>query len=149
MAKRILDEETRKQLLGYVPFSVDAKITFTPDEFSSVKDETLRPVFELRSLNQAELTQLKKSSMGMSREASPEEVNRIAEANTMLIRACVLGWKNLFDSGLGEEIEYSSSPTGGCEESLFKRLPIWIVRSIMEFVKKISGLSVAEELSLK
>lgn len=149
MSKRILDEEARKQLLGYVPFSLDCRITYTPKEFLSIADETLRPVFELRSLNQAELIQLKKNSMGLKRDSTNEEVSRMAEANTQLIRACVLGWNNLFDAGSGEEIEYISSTSGGCEEVLFKRLPVWVVRSIMEYVRTISGLTDAEDLSLK
>lgn len=149
MAKRILDEEARKALLGYVPFSIDCRIPYTPKEFSSIPDETLRPIFELRSLNQAELIQLKKNSMGLKRDSSNEDVSRMADANTQLIRACVLGWSNLFDAGSGEEIEYTASPTGGCEEILFKRLPVWVVRSIMEQVRTISGLTDAEDLSLK
>ena len=147
MTKRILNEETRKQLLGYVPFSVDAKITYTPEEFLSIKDETLRPVFELRSLNQAEITQLKKNSQELSTPNSNR--GKIAKDNVGLIRACVLGWVNLFDAGSGEEIDYEASPTGGCKDEIFDRLPLWVVVSLMEFIKKITGLSSAEDLSLK
>jgi hypothetical protein len=149
MAKRVLDEETRKQLLGYVPFSSDAKITFTPDEFKSIKDETLRPVFIIRSLSQAELTQLKKNSQGYSKESTPEDLTRMAEGNMSVIRDCIVGWENLFDSGNGEEVEFVATAKGGCDENLFKRLPMWLVRSLMTFIRKISGLTDFEDLSLK
>lgn len=148
--KRILDEETRKQLLGYVPFSVDATIDYTPTEYEAVRDESLRPVFKLRSLTQAEVTQLNHNSLGyLKKDVTHEEMSVISEKNILLVRACILGWTNLFDAGTGEEIEYKSVTSGGCDEEIFKRLPGWLQQNIMTFVRQISGLSLAENLSLK
>lgn len=149
MSKRILDEETRKQLLGYVPFSVDAKISFTPEEFNAIKDVSLRPVLEIRSLTQSELTQLRHNSQELAANATAEKVLITADSNLNVIRGCILGWKNLFDVGSKEEIEFSASPIGGCDEKLFQILPIWLKRSILNFVRKISGLTEPEELSIK
>ena len=148
--KRILDEETRKQLLGYVPFSTEATIKFTPDEFKSIKDETLRPVFEVRSLTQAEVIRMNKNSSGyLAKDITHEQVRDIAERNCIIISACILGWVNLFDAGNGREIEFKASPSGGCDEKIFKLLPGWLQGSILDFVRNISGLSLAENLSLR
>jgi hypothetical protein len=147
---RILDEETRKQLLGYVPFSTDATIKFTPDEFKAVKDETLRPVFELRSFTQAEVIRMNKNSSGyLQKEITHEQIREIADKNCVIVSACMLGWSNLFDAGTGAEIEFKPSPSGGCDEKVFKQLPGWLQGSILDFVRHISGLSLAENLSLR
>jgi hypothetical protein len=149
MTKHILNDETRKALLGYVPFSADCKIPFTPDEFANIKDESYRPIFEIRSFTQAELSQLKHNSQSLINDASSEKLMSTADKNLSLVRECVCGWKNLFDVGTREEIEFVKSPEGGCEEKVFQSLPVWLKRSILEFVKKISGLSEPEELSIK
>ena len=139
--KRILDEETRKQLLGYVPFSVDVSTLFTPEEFNTIKDTSIRPIFTVRSLNQAELAQLKKNAVGMSKDTTPEAMTEIANKNTEILKNCILGWVQLYDAGTGEEIPYDADK--------FKTLPSWMIRSIMGFVRKISGLETPDELGLK
>ena len=152
MAKRILDEKARQALLGYVPFSSDCKIQFTPDEFKAVKDESLRPIFEVRSLTQSELSQLKHNSQSLLTEAgkvAPERFMAIANSNLNVIRASILGWTNLFDVGTREEIEFAAAPTGGCDEKLFEALPLWIKQSILNYVKQISGLTDPENFSIK
>ena len=148
MTKRILDEETRKALLGYVPFSSDCSIPFTPDEFNQVKDESLRPVFSVRSMTQAEHAQIKHNSAGYA-GATPDKIKQIGDANLAVIRGCVIGWKNLFDAGSGEEIEFIPAASGGCDEKLFKIIPDWLTVKILDFIRTISGLSAPEELSTK
>jgi hypothetical protein len=146
--KRILDEETRKKLRGYSPFSPDITVPFTPEQFDNL-DASLRPIFSLRALNHGEMIQLKNNSMAYSGNPTAEQLEAMMEGNSNLIRGCVMGWVTLFDSGNGEEIEYKAAPNGGCEKSLFERLPSWESAAITEFVRKISGLSRAEELGLK
>jgi|GEM_PF-2151868 hypothetical protein len=148
MTKRILDEETRKALLGYVPFSSECSINYSPEEFMQIKDESLRPVFKVRSLTQAEMMQIKRNSSGY-RGATPEQIEKIGEGNIAIIRGCILGWHNIFDSGSGTEIEFIPSTNGGCEEKLFRAFPDWVIVKIMNFVRTISGLSSPEELSIK
>ena len=143
--KRILDEATKKMLQGYVPFSVTATTTYTPEEFKSIKDKSLHPVFTLRSLNQSEMTQLKKNASTYTKDTTSEELNTLAEENMEIVRMCVKSWKNIYDAGTGEEIIFSESEV----KDLFKCLPIWIIKNITEFVKKISGLTTADELGLK
>ena len=139
--KRILDEKTRKQLFGYVPFSTEVKVNYTPEEFDVIADVTLRPVFEVRSLTQAEQSQLKTNYRGYTSDAKPEEIDTIVEKNMAIARNCISGWSNYFDAGTGEEIEYN--------EEHKKQLPGWIIVKIAEFIKKISSISVPENLSLK
>jgi hypothetical protein len=146
--KRILDEETRKALQGYVPFSIDCTSNYTPEEYNPL-DESLRPIFTLRPLNQSEMIQLKKNSMGYSTTSTPEQINKIADDNMDLIRKCVKSWINLFDAGTGQEIDYLPDQTGGCLKELFSQLPVWVIRSLTEYVKRISGLSMADDLGLK
>jgi hypothetical protein len=139
--KRILDEETRKQLLGYTPFSSETVTLFTPKEFDAIKDSSLRPIFSIRSLNQAELIQLKNNAASITKDTTPEMLSEIANKNIEILKSCVKDWVQLYDSGTGEEISYS--------EENFLRLSIWIVSSIMEYVRKISCLEAPDELGLK
>jgi hypothetical protein len=139
--KRILDEETRKKLLGYTPFSSSCSLFFTPEKFDTIEDTSLRPVFEIRAMRQEEITQLKTNSMGYSGSSSPETLTNIANLNKKLILSCVRGWTNLFDSGSGEEVLFT--------EDALNYLPNWLINSITDHVRKISGLTLAEDLGLK
>jgi hypothetical protein len=136
MTKRVLDAETRKALIGYVPFSVDAVIDYTPEQFQAVKDETLRPIFSVRSMKQSELMEIKKCF------STTTELNYVEmeERRFEIIKKCIIGWKNLFDAATGEEIEY---------KDVFNLFPLWLKRSISSFIDKISGLSPVDTLSLK
>ena len=150
--ERKLDDKTRAELLGFVPFSSDCVISFTPEEFKQVKNDDFRPVFEVRSLTQAELDQIKHNTQALSVETSKSPTEKImdtAEKNLGVIRGCVLGWKRLFDVGTREEIKFVPASSGGCDEKLFQALPVWLRRSILDFVKRISGLSDPEEFSIK
>jgi hypothetical protein len=140
--KRVLTEEQKKELLGYVPFSCSASDLYTPDEFKAVKED-LRPIFDLRPLNQAEMTQIKKNSLGYTRDSTPDQVNAIADNNKEIIRECIKSWTNLYDAGSGEEIDFKK------DKELFNRLPNWLINSITDRIRRISGLSSAEDLGLK
>jgi len=148
MEKRILDEATRKSLQGYVPFSVDSTADFTPDQFKAVKDETLRPIFSVRSFKQSEMQELKKNNARNDTE-KPESINSISEANLQIVRGCVVGWINLFDAGTGGEIDFRAEATGGCDKGLWASFPVWLIRELMDYVRKISGLTSVDELGLK
>lgn len=141
---RKLDEETRKKLLGYAPFSTSVSITYTPSQWPDVP-EMFRPKFYLRSFTQAELTQLKANYRALT-DANGSE---IGEQNMDLVRQCVTGWKDLYDLGTCDELVYTVDATGGCDKDQWKRLPVWLVREIMDEVRKMSGLVPVEDLGLK
>ena len=140
--KRILDEETRRQLQGYTPFSAEATMNFTPAEFENIKDETIRPVFSLSPFTQEQKDQLvlnsKEYEPGVT---APEKIGVIADKNKKVLFDSVKGWKNLFDSGNGEEIPYG--------EDGFNRLAGFIVSAIRQEVERISCLTEPTKLSLK
>jgi len=152
MEKRILDEETRKTLYGYLPFSVGSSIEFIPDQFKSISDESLRPVFSIRSLKQSEKIQLQinYSDYNRAKEKDKDEILiKTSFKNLSIIRSCVTGWKNLFDCSNGNEIEFATDENGACTVELWDMLPDWIKTEIFTFVQKISCLSVPDKTSLE
>jgi hypothetical protein len=141
IVKRVLDESTRKLLKGYTPFDSKSFVNFTPKEFQSIKDESIRPIFTIRSLSQSEMTQLKKNSLSYKVDMSKEELSKIGEQNLDIIKNCILGWSNFFDAGTGEEITFNVDT--------FKTFPVWLSNTIMEEVKNMSGLTSVDDLGLK
>ena len=139
--KRILDEETRKLLQGYTPFSTEVTVPFTPEEFDNIADATLRPVFQLTAFTQAQKDQISVNSKAYDKDMPQEKIFEIAAANKEVLRGCVKGWSNLYDAGTGEEIAFSKEG--------FDRLPGFIISGIRASVEKISGLSEITKLSLK
>jgi hypothetical protein len=142
--KRILDETTRKSLLGYVPFSVDSRFDFTPKEYEAIPDVSIRPVFSLRSMTQAEKNQLKGNYAATPSEPTIADSEALSEKNQTVFIGCVAGWKNFFDPGTGMEIIF---PSG--RDELFENLPQWAVISLIEEIRRLSCLTSAEELSIK
>jgi hypothetical protein len=147
--KRILDESTRKSLLGYLPFSVSSSVDFTPEQFGAL-DENLRPVFYVRSFKQSEIQELRKNYASIGNTKKSEAIQQISDDNLQVVRRCLVGWRNLFDAGTGEEIEYTKdTDDNGCDKKIWSTFPVWLVRELMEYIRKISGLTSVEELSLK
>ena len=140
--KRILDEITRKQLLGYVPFSVNARISYTPEEYKSIPED-LRPVFELRALSQEGHVQMQKNVRDYIAEVDSTKKSILSDNNESIFINCIVGWKNLFDAATGEEIEYK------CDKGIYSTFPLWLQLSITQYIKKISGISSVEDGSLK
>jgi hypothetical protein len=139
--KRILDEATRAQLRGFTPFSTEATISFTPEEFENIADVTLRPAFQLSPFTQAQKDQIAVNSKSYAPDMPQEKIFEIAAANKEVLRGCVKGWSNLYDAGTGEEIEFS--------KEAFNTLPGFIISGIRTSVEKISGLSEVTKLGLK
>ena len=139
--KRVLDSETRKQLQGYTPFSTEVTVPFTPEEFNNIEDITLCPVFQLTAFTQAQKDQISVNSKAYDKDMPQEKIFEIAAANKEVLRGCVKGWSNLYDSGTGAEIEFSKDE--------FNRLPGFIINAIRKEVEKISGLTEITKLSLK
>lgn len=148
MEKRTLDEETKKALQGYAPFSTDAVINFTPIQWPKV-DLDFIPVFHLRSFSQSETSQLRMNYRKLSDKPTDDEYAAVSDANLQLVRKCVVGWENLFDAGTGMEILYKEDSDKGCDKDLWVRLPVWLVRVLLEGVRKISGLTPIDELGLR
>lgn len=156
MEKRILTDEERKKLAGYMPFNCKNTINFTPSLLENI-DENLRPVFKLRSLSNEEHNQLKiysskyfKDIEGKNPEEQLEILKVLTKNTEEIIRRCVLGFSNFFDVGSGEEIimetEYNQNYISKEHYSL---IPEWVRVEITNYVRKISNLVDPEKLSLK
>lgn len=143
MEKRILTDGMRRRLLGFVPFSTNATIPFTPP-WPEVPVE-FTPIFHIRSFSQEEMLQLKSNYRNLTDKNAAET----ADLNLNLVRKCVKGWENFFDAGTCEEIAYQSEADLGCCMTIWKSLPSWLLRAIMDEVRKLSGLTSLEDLSLK
>ena len=150
MEKRMLTPEVRAALLSKIPFSVNATTEYTPKPYmTKVKDpegkdideysipEEFRPVFTLRSFT-------KQESYDVKKVCSKGEEKGIQE----WARKSVIGWKNLFDAGTLEEIEYKSDPTGGADKDLFSVIPEHVVADILMYVSSISGILDKDRLGL-
>jgi hypothetical protein len=149
VTKRILDEETKKQLLGFYPFGSDQTIEFTPDQLPVIKSE-YKVSFTVRALRQEEKHQLEVNGGSIKETSTTDEVVCIIDKNKEVFRGCVLGCKNLFDLGSGEEIQYKSAPSGGMDKDIWKSLPDTAMKDqIIRFIRKISGLLSIEMLGLK
>ena len=149
--KRILDEVTKKALLGYLPFDVNQTTELVIED---IPIKEFQPKFHVRCLTQSEALQLRSNSTSLSLldSASKDYGDRahgLLDATADLIRSCVMGWSNLYDVGTAKEIEFKSDIAGGADKDLYRSLPVWMKTKIVVFCKKISGLTQVEELGLK
>jgi hypothetical protein len=146
MTKRILDEETRRKLLGSLPFSSSVTIDCTL-VISDLPD--FNPIFTVRSFTQQDVAQLKANGQSFGPNATTAEISDVADKNLEVSRACISGWKNLIDIGTGEEVDFVGSASAGCDKAVYSNLPRWMRGELFSFIKKISSISTPEELSIK
>jgi hypothetical protein len=146
--KRVLDEETRKQLFGVYPFNADQTIPFTPDELKNVKEE-FRVIFTIRALKQDEKRQLDINIGSIKEESTNEQVMDMVTKNNDIFRACVLGWVNLFSTGTCEEILFKPDVDKGADKEIWNSFSEAIKKPIFLFIRKISGLLTIDQLGLK
>lgn len=98
MTARIMDEETRRQLAGLLPFAPGAYVTETLDVFAEV-EERYRPRFYLRDLPAKHWIALR-SALKADRDIEPQMM--IGALND----GALVGWDNLFNSNM-EPIPYT------------------------------------------
>lgn len=137
--KRVMDEETRKKLEGLLPFSVKSTTEFTPSSIGEDIPEEYRPVFSIRPFNREEMRSATTIFKGLSNDSESgdlEKEDKLAECS----RKVVMGWKNLFDVGTGEEIEYTQDVNGGADKEKFEMITPDMKASILVESVRISGL---------
>jgi hypothetical protein len=155
--KRQLDAATIEALRGFVPFSSEIPVGFTPQPFRHLSiPEEFKPKFSIRSFTQAErlkYVQIYQSVKYDENNLIPEaELESVVKQISPIFRACLVGWIDYFDGATKEEIKFVAAPDKGCVEVYWnddKVLPQWIRTEICEEVKKISCLTPIEKLSLK
>lgn len=136
MSDRSLPPELRQELLSKLPFSVTATVEYTPEMFSTITEE-YRPVFTMRSWTRVE-SKVVMSSQGKIDVEKAREYTRKA----------VVGWKNVFDAGSGNEIDFVAESSGGCDKALWDALPDTLYVELFKYVSQISGLALREKVSL-
>jgi hypothetical protein len=96
--KRVMDEETRKKLVGLLPFAVGSSVVYTPAFFSRVPEE-YRPKFFIGPISPKDQANANtKSREGkFGRDVAVEALKN----------SIVLGWENLPDFVKGDLIVFS------------------------------------------
>lgn len=137
--KRILDDATKKLLEGLTSFNVSAHIWYTAGIHSSLPED-IKPSFKLRSFRKNEMDAVKKllSKIDSVKEDELKEY----------VRYCILDWKNWYDAGTGELIDFKISPDGNMDKDLFNTIPTQVVTDLLLYIIKISGLMNIEKSSL-
>lgn len=97
MAKRILDEATKRKLSGLLPFSPDSFVVWTPDEFFAFP-VNLQPKFNIRPFDKVTCAFIKADIQAMKFEV---------ETARKAIKYAVTGWRDFIDLGTQLEIDYS------------------------------------------
>ena len=169
--KRILDEETKENLLGYLPFDSEQTVEFVID----VPNPQYKPVFYVRCYTQSEMAQVQANSVSLELaqkkldlrekvEPKTKEVLEMIDAANLeysvklakivsdseeLTRHCIKDIKNLFYANTKNALEYKADSSGGMDKEQFKLLPNSYIGKIAAFLRKISGLQSFEFLGLK
>lgn len=160
MEKRILNEETKKALRGFLPFSCDSYLDFTPEQIVNKTPPILvefQPKFSIRSMTKAEKNEYNSIRENIKTDEKgntpTSEYKSAGEKSIKIYRACLKGWRDFFDTGTGEEIPFvadaSANETFGCSEESWNKIPDWIQIEISKEIRKISNLLPIEMLSLK
>lgn len=120
MTKRIMDDTTRKKLMGLLPFAPGSHANFTPDEFEWVASE-FKPVFYIRSLTSDALSKFRL------------EVQKREATDSIYIEAlssgALVGWDNLVDIVSGEEVPYTKEAIAVLPE----RLVMSVFMKVLEY----------------
>jgi hypothetical protein len=168
--RREMTEELRKQLAGYLPFSNEATIDYPPSmymkhvakwdeekqEFIDTPEFTVPldlhgyfPTFTLRCFNKGEYTQAHKLMAEIREDKENKNFIDRLPKNRELVRAVVVGFKNMWDLGTMKDTDYVADPSGGCGKALFEKVPDWMITSMLFYVYRLSGITPGEQLSLK
>ena len=173
--KRVLTEEMRKALAGYLPFSPNASIEYTPPFFTKRQErwdeikkefvnkdekgtdlpflipEDFQPVFTVRSFSKAEYDEAGKIIHEEIMDKENKNLIDIASKTKETVRKVIVGWKKFIDIGTLQEIEFKADVVGGVDKTLWEstRMPDWVYRDIRNFVYRLSGVTAGEKISLK
>jgi hypothetical protein len=140
MSEARMDEATREQLLGLLPFSVGSHHKFTPERLASLPEE-YRPVFHIRRLTTLE----KKNIKNLFKEKGTNAEDRTLD----IVRKVLVGWDNLIDAATNEPIDFLTGEGGVIDKDLWEGLPDLIKAAIVTETCMISGLIDPEKLGLK
>ena len=146
--RRELTDEERKKLIGYLPFSKEETIEYTPPAYL-VKDEAgaflmpdgYRPVFTIKPMQKTEYDKAMKIQIEVGQGASTKLGKQIGIRD--IVQESIAGWTDLVD--LGKMAEFKFEKTEDC----ISKLPWPLILDIFMYLLKVSGLMPGEKLGLK
>ena len=145
--KHTLTPQEREALMGLAPFSKSKTHSFTPDVFGK-KDEDkkeiipneLRRIFIIRPMTKEEAEKCPRTQTAIN--ASDEKTL------TEFGRTLVVGWKNVIDIALEEELEFKADSNGNPPIELWEQIPPFVRGRVLLEAIKIGGLQAGEKLGL-
>jgi hypothetical protein len=110
-----------------------------------------RPVFVLRSFTKDEYDQAAKIMQDEVLDTGNKHLLDTMTRTRELVRHVVLGWRDFWDIGTLEDIEYTADPSGGVDKELWgsTRMPDWVYGDLRTFVYRLSGITPGERISLR
>jgi hypothetical protein len=152
MSKIVLSETEQKELMGLLPFNLDASFEFTPEVFKLKKKDTdeylirseLWPVFKIRPFSKSERDAVRRMIVDLNLDAKKVAHEDVTE----WARKITIGWKNLIDLSTGEAIEYKADNSGGADKAIFGSLPETCISSLLYRAVSASGLVNSERMGL-
>lgn len=152
MSDHVMSDEVRQKLLGRCPFNTSSTIDYTPEIFLTKTEdgeyeleEEYRPVFLVSSFNKQDAIDVSNSSI---KAKDGKDANEYVKDITERARKCTKGWKNLYDPGTMQPIDYKTDINGGADKDLFNALPLQVIQEIFVFISGISGLKNFERSGL-
>lgn len=149
--KRVMDAETRKKLYGFLPFSKEATIEYTPEVFNKEELGEYTPVFIIRPFKKEEINKARSviSQIASVKEEDKEKAEELENKASNYARLVIVDWKNVFDLGSGEEIKFECDDKGSLKEELYNDIPNTVKGLILAEAMKISGLIDITRLGLR
>ena len=129
MAKKKLDAETRRKLLGLMPVSNNFVVEYVPSVYKDIPDE-FKPVFQIKPWTQSELKKL--SLIG-------EDVDKATDE----LRRKIVGWKNVILMDDDSEVAFETDEKGFCKKELLDSFPMMVLVDILKEITRISGAAIA------
>lgn len=143
--KRVFDEETKRMMAGVLPFGSTSTVEIAILEGAKGIPDDICPVFTSKLLNRE---QRRKSFDYVNR--SDSLTGQDLDDATDIARACITGWKNIWDMATGEEIEFVSAGTGaGAKIELWYELPMFVRVTVFNRLCYLSGVRTLAALGLK
>lgn len=143
--KRILDEATKKAMIGVLPMTSSSTILFTPPVYDQIQvADEFKPKFRIRGLTNSEGQKLD----GLVRNAGQGKTEQFNNEAFDICRSVITGWENVFDLGSGEEINFIGE-SGTCSEESFELLPVVIKNEIFTFIMTLHGLVDTAKMGLQ
>jgi hypothetical protein len=166
-----LDEKTRESLIGLMPVTQNAVISFIPPIYTGLP-EKVRPIFSQRAFTRGEKqevasleeTYMRSIEPYMRREGDNMIVNSESAGNVSEFsalsrkhrgdlaewaRKTVTGWRAVYDPSTGAEIAFKADADGGADKDLFDGFCSEAKGEIFQNAKKISSLLPQERVALK